>query len=338
MMFGKMMNNYYYGKSGKGDFTKDDLPTTRWQLFWDTLKTRLSGLVRLNLMYVLVWLPTIIVLMIYLFNAVSGLNVYGSMDPETHIATIQQAVQGEDGTLTTETIETEVAGTFGDFFYSLSMHYLLILIPCIAITGPATAGVAYVTRNWSRDEHAFIWSDFKDAVKDNWKQALPVSLITGCVPLVGYMCWEFYGAMALNNTLMLVPQVLSVLLVMLWTLSVTYMYPVMVTYELKMKGVLKNSFLLGIARLPMSVAIRLLHCLPVIIAFLIAWFFNVDTMIVALVLAGYYVLIGFALSRFVTASYANAVFDKYINSKIEGATVNRGLRAEDDEAEDEEEE
>ena len=28
-MFGRMMNNYYYGKSGKGDFRKDDLPETR---------------------------------------------------------------------------------------------------------------------------------------------------------------------------------------------------------------------------------------------------------------------------------------------------------------------
>ena len=29
-MFGKMMNRYYYGKSGKGDYTKEDLPTNRW--------------------------------------------------------------------------------------------------------------------------------------------------------------------------------------------------------------------------------------------------------------------------------------------------------------------
>ena len=49
-MFGKMMNRYYYGKSGKGDYTKEDLPQTRWQLFWEMLRVRLSGLVRLNLM------------------------------------------------------------------------------------------------------------------------------------------------------------------------------------------------------------------------------------------------------------------------------------------------
>ena len=63
-MFGKMMNNYYYGKSGKGDFRKEDLPQNRRQLFADTLKTRLSALCRINLLYTLIFLPAIIVTVI----------------------------------------------------------------------------------------------------------------------------------------------------------------------------------------------------------------------------------------------------------------------------------
>jgi hypothetical protein len=52
----------------------------------------------------------------------------------------------------------------------------------------------------------------------------------------------------------------------------------------------------------------------------------------------YYVLIGFSLSRFIYASYTNAVFDKFINARIEGAQVNRGLSQEEDEDEEEEDE
>ena len=60
---------------------------------------------------------------------------------------------------------------------------------------------------------------------------------------------------------------------------------------------------------------------------------------VPLAVFAYYLFIGFTLSRFVTASYTNAQFDKFINSRIEGAQVNRGLAEEDDEDyEDEEEE
>ena len=32
------MNNYYYGKSGKGDYKRDDLPKTRRQLFFEMLR------------------------------------------------------------------------------------------------------------------------------------------------------------------------------------------------------------------------------------------------------------------------------------------------------------
>ena len=41
-MFGKMFNQFYYGKSGKGDFRKEDRPKNRWQLFWEMLKIRFS--------------------------------------------------------------------------------------------------------------------------------------------------------------------------------------------------------------------------------------------------------------------------------------------------------
>ena len=52
-------------------------------------------------------------------------------------------------------------------------------------------------------------------------------------------------------------------------------------------------------------------------------------------LAVYYIVIGFGLSRFVGASYSNAVFDRYINPNIEGAQVGRGLyNAQDDEDEE----
>ena len=70
-MFGRMMNNYYYGKSGKGDFRKEDLPQNRRQLFTDTLKTRLSALCRINLLYMLIFLPAMIVTMYFFTNLLS---------------------------------------------------------------------------------------------------------------------------------------------------------------------------------------------------------------------------------------------------------------------------
>ena len=43
-----------------------------------------------------------------------------------------------------------------------------------------------------------------------------------------------------------------------------------------------------------------------------------------------YLVIGFALTGFIYASYANSCFDKYLNPRIEGAQVGRGLRQADE--------
>ena len=131
---------------------------------------------------------------------------------------------------------------------------------------------------------------------------------------------------------MMVPQLLVLMIGIIWAISVTFMHPMEVTYALKTKSLLKNGIMLGIARLPMSVGIRLLHTVPCLIGFAVCYFWN--PVYGMLFLFGWYFLIGFGLSRFVTASYTNAVFDKYINSKIEGAKINQGLRQDEDDEEE----
>ena len=52
-----IMNNYFYGKAGKKDFTVSDLPANRYQLFKDVLKVRWGSLISLNLLYLIIWIP-----------------------------------------------------------------------------------------------------------------------------------------------------------------------------------------------------------------------------------------------------------------------------------------
>ncbi len=317
-MFDKLMNSYYYGKSGKGDYTPEDLPKTRMQLFMEMLRTRMSGLCRLNLTYVVAWLPMIVVL------AVGFLSV---------LTALTNAVPVDETGVVTEVIEQSVLAETYQTANDLIFMTLLLLIPCIAITGPFTAGVCYVTRNWARDEHAFVWSDYVDAMRANWKQGLAVSTITGCVPFLVYICWRFYGNMAADNVIWIIPQMLMLMIGIIWSLAVTYMYPMMVTYKMNLRTIWRNSFILAIGRLPSSVGIRLLHCVPMVLFMLI--FLMTYQPVVLIILFAYYAVFGFGFSRFITASYTNAVFDKYINSRIEGAEVNRGLSQDEDDDEDE---
>lgn len=319
-MFGKLMNNYYYGKSGKGDYKRDDLPRNRWQLFREMLRIRLAGLFRLNLMTAIIFVPLMYVLVV-MVNTLFA-----------HLVTLSEALS--DPTL------ADAAGKLvqdsPQQIYSILFSGLVMAIPAIAITGPVQAGMAYVTRNWARDEHAFVWSDFKDAIKENWKQALGISAITGIVPLIMLVCWQFYGGMAQSNGLFfVVPQVLTLALGLVWMLALAFLYPMMVTYKMGFGTLIRNALLLSVGRLPQTAGARLVMLVPALIAGLVA-FFTPYMMYALMALGGYYLLIGNALARFVYASFTNAVFDRYINPRIAGAAVNRGLSSEEDEEFEEE--
>ena len=330
-MFGRMMNSFYYGKSGKGDFKKEDLPKNRWQLFWEMLRVRFSGLCRLNLMTVVAWLP-LIILVGYCVSTLFNLVMVTS-DYQTYLTT------GDLGNLTEEQVaalkDMEISTLTVNMLYQTLSTFCLWAIPCIAITGPVQAGMAYVTRNWSRDEHAFIWSDFKDAVKENWKQGLGVSAITSLLPIIIYICYQFYGDMARNNMIFIVPQMLIVTLGILWSLGLVFMYPMMVSYKVKFGTLIKNSIMMAVARLPQTAGVRLVMLVPALIALIVFYF--TGSLFALLFLAAYYIIIGYALVRFVFASFTNGVFDRFINSHMEGVQINRGLASEEDLDEDEDE-
>ncbi len=303
------MNSYYYGKSGKGDYNKEDLPQNRWQLFWEMLRVRLSGLVRLNLLYVLVWIPTIAVILI---SFLQWQALFGAF--------INQDITAE---------------FYSQGWYSIVFMGLLYLIPCIAITGPFTAGVSYVNRNWARDEHAFIWSDFKDALKENWKQALGISTITGFIPFIVFLCWRFYGGMVEKSMFFIVPQVLTLIIGLFWALGLVFFYYLLITYKHTFREVIKNGLILALGQLPQTLGIRLVTLLPGIIGLVFIFIIPVPLQWPILFLIIYYGIFGYCFTRFVYASYTNGVFDRFINAKIEGVEVNRGLRAESDEDDDE---
>ena len=309
------MNNYYYGKSGKGDYQKDDLPRTRWQLFWEMLRVRFAGLFRLNIVSVIAWLPAMYVLIQLMSNLFNIAGVAQTVEMDPSVATPEQL---------------ELVQNLRPLYNSVIMRSLLLLVPAIAITGPFQAGMAYVTRNWARDEHAFVWSDFKDALIGNWKQSLVISFITGLVPLIVYVGYQFYGDMGQQNMLFVVPQMLTAMLGLVWTLALVYFYPMMVTYKLNLRTLLRNAFLLSIGRLPQTAGARLVMLVPALLALAVSWFIPAYTIYALMVLAGYYLLIGNALARFVYASLSNAVFDKFINTRLEGVQINRGLAKEED--------
>ena len=294
MAFKNLMNNYFYGKQGQGDYTVANMPQNRRQLFREVFRVRWSSLFGVNLLYMIIWIPAIAWT---LLNAAALLNL---------------AQEGGD--------LSELPG--------LINSWLLIMVPCIAITGPFDAGVTYVLRNWARDEHSFVLSDFKDALKANWKQALVVSVIDGALPFILYTCWRFYGGMLSRSAFYLVPTALVLLVAIVWKLSAMLAYPMLITYDLKMKDVIRNSVLLTLAKLPFAVLIKLAtFALPALALGLMLLIPSIQ-MHILLVVSMLYFIFMVAFNKLMTVSYANWLCETYLNPRIEGARTNIGLRPE----------
>ena len=294
-------DRFYYGKAGKHDYTEMDMPKTRVSLFFLVLKDHIFDLIKVNLLQVVFWIP----FMVWTFINLAAIQ---SIDVETVMAQESGAME----------MMNAIAGYL--------VMWLIGLIPCLAITGPSSAGAAYIMRNWARDQHAFLLSDFKDAFKGNWKQALGVSCITALVPTLVYTGVTYYSQMANTNALMMVPLVLVLSIALMWALMLPLLYPMMIGYELSFKYLIKNAFLMAAATLPQMVLCRLITLIPAAALLLGVYFGNG---IVLLVVSLYYLLFGFAFSRLLYASVANGVFDKYLNPHIEGAQVGMGLRPAD---------
>ena len=310
-----LFDRLYYGKAGKRDYSEMDMPKNRVSLFFMVLKDHIFDLVKVNLLQLVFWIPFILWTYLNLF-------ALQSIDAEAM--------------LTAEGGAQELMGTVAGY----GMMWLLGLIPCLAITGPSSAGAAYVMRNWARDQHACLFSDFKDAFKSNWKQALGVSLITAVVPVIAYTAVSYYGGMAGSNALMFLPMIVVLSAVLIYVIMLPLLYPMMVGYELSFKNLLRNAFLMSCARLPHMLLARMITLIPI---FILAVGVLTGSGVAILGVSLYYLLFGFALSRLVYASFANSVFDRYLNPHIEGAVVRQGLRPVDaDEAlldeEDEEDE
>jgi uncharacterized membrane protein YesL len=124
---------------------------------------------------------------------------------------------------------------------SINMLYVLFCIPIVTI-GPATAGFTKIMRNFAREEHAFLWGDFIETFKKNFKQAFLFSVIDLLV--YGFLILDFFALQAVTNRLMMIFSMAAILLTLtVWTFMHYYIYSMMITFDLTLRQLLKNSFI-----------------------------------------------------------------------------------------------
>lgn len=292
MALPNFFKDYFYGRSGKRDFTEADLPENRMQLFRDVLSVRRGSMVGVNLLYLLIWLPALF----WTF-----LNLLQLLSPPS------DAGEG--------------------FLFSLAFSYLTLLFPLIAITGPFNVGISYVLRNWARDEHCFVLSDFSAALKENWRQGLCLGAISGAIPLLTFLCSYIYLQMAQDSIFFALPLAIAFIAAILWNLSAMLLPMMIVTYRQRFSLLVRNALLMTLTQLPKALLIRLATlALPLLLVIIVA--LNIPIFSIAAALCAIaYLLFMLAFNKLIQVSWANALCEKYLNPQIEGAQSNIGLRS-----------
>lgn len=124
-------------------------------------------------------------------------------------------------------------------FYALSSLTLFTF-------GIVNVGTAYILRNLAKGEPVFVWSDFWYAIKRNWKQALPFGMIDAGINAL--LIWNIYsmfissGADYFSNTMFWC----NIVLFILYFVMRYYIYIQMVTFNLTVFKILKNSLIFAL--------------------------------------------------------------------------------------------
>lgn len=129
---------------------------------------------------------------------------------------------------------------------SAELWYFLLSVPVVT-SGLANVGLAYICRTAARDKHVFVFSDFFETIKKNWKQALPLGIINLIIDvlavfnIVTVALWMKDGV--INKTYGWIVILVTSFLFLLYSFAKFYQYTLMITFNYKLGTIIKNSLL-----------------------------------------------------------------------------------------------
>ncbi len=138
-------------------------------------------------------------------------------------------------------------------------------------SGAPRAGLCYVLRNYSREEHAFLWGDFWEYTKKYFLKGTLLFVLDVAFTFV--ICLDAAVYMAQGSFGGAVAGYAAIFLFLIYILMHPYLYMLLVTFDMKGKMLFKNAFLLTIIRVVQNMGCFLLAVAMVLVVFdlLLAW-------------------------------------------------------------------
>ncbi len=122
------------------------------------------------------------------------------------------------------------------------LYWLCSLL--VATNGMAKVGLTHVARSTQKEKHSFLYSDFFESIKKNWKQALILGVINVvAMILLAFDIWYFWNYLNYKVSFFgLLGLAIAFLFLVCTTFMKYYIWTLLITFNLKVKQLIKNSF------------------------------------------------------------------------------------------------
>lgn len=127
---------------------------------------------------------------------------------------------------------------------AINFIYVLFCLPVITI-GPATAALTKVCRNYSQERHTYLFGDFWDSFKKNFKQGVVFGLVDLLFVAIFGVGLPFYMEWAKNMPIMYAPMIMMFAFMIVVVMMNFYIYIMVSSTNLTVKQIIKNSLILS---------------------------------------------------------------------------------------------
>lgn len=179
----------------------------------------------------------------------------------------------------------------------LNIIFCLCCIPVITI-GPALTALHYVTLKMVKNEESYIIKSFFKSFKDNFRQATAIWVIL--LAALGIIVGDIYIMLSWQTKYKVIFIVIFIFLLVIWSFTTIYIFPLLATFDNTIKQTFKNSLLMSIRHLPKTVIMFILTALSLLlVGFVVA-------------LLPFWFLAGFSLLAFINSIILRKIFQIYM--------------------------
>ncbi len=226
-------------RDGKG-VEKGEDTTPNLKFYFKLLKRRFSTLISLNLLMNLQILPIIIAVLSYFFTEKTPSQSSAIFAPIYGVSQI-------DPSVTSASILSIFGIQFNIPIYNNPAYWVIAacVLFLIVTMGWLTAGATYVLRGIVRHDAVFVFSDFFHAIKRNFKEAFLFGLLDSVIMIVLLVDFLFFymatGSAGYNFMFWLISA-----LIVLYMLMRPYLYMMLITFDMKLRKMLKNALIFAV--------------------------------------------------------------------------------------------